>query len=74
MTGGGQDFVRLYSERVYGIPPEQVVGTAGATKLLRQGRQAVPDEGANFASPPRGNNSPREEIQCATKVTIKRQK
>jgi phosphoglycolate phosphatase-like HAD superfamily hydrolase len=33
VTGGGQDFVRLYSERVYGIPPEQVVGTAGATKL-----------------------------------------
>jgi phosphoglycolate phosphatase-like HAD superfamily hydrolase len=33
VTGGGQDFVRIYSERVYGIPPEQVVGTAGATKL-----------------------------------------
>ncbi|MGB5831444.1 MAG: haloacid dehalogenase-like hydrolase [Thiohalocapsa sp.] len=32
VTGGGQDFVRVYSERVYGIPPEQVVGTAGATK------------------------------------------
>ena len=32
VTGGGQDFVRLYSERVYGIPPEQVVGTAGGTK------------------------------------------
>jgi len=33
VTGGGQDFVRVYAERVYGIPPEQVVGTAGATKL-----------------------------------------
>jgi phosphoserine phosphatase len=32
VTGGGQDFVRVYSEQVYGIPPEQVVGTAGATK------------------------------------------
>ena len=31
VTGGGQDFVRVYSERIYGIPPEQVVGTAGAT-------------------------------------------
>jgi hypothetical protein len=31
VTGGGQDFVRVYSERVYGIPPEQVVGTAGRT-------------------------------------------
>jgi phosphoglycolate phosphatase-like HAD superfamily hydrolase len=27
VTGGGQDFVRVYSERVYGIPPEQVVGS-----------------------------------------------
>jgi hypothetical protein len=32
VTGGGQDFVRIYSNEVYGIPPEQVVGTAGATK------------------------------------------
>ena len=32
VTGGGQDFVRQYAERVYGVPPEQVVGTAGATK------------------------------------------
>jgi phosphoserine phosphatase len=31
VTGGGQDFVRLYSERTYGIPPEQVVGTALGT-------------------------------------------
>jgi phosphoserine phosphatase len=27
VTGGGQDFVRAYSEPVYGIPVEQVVGT-----------------------------------------------
>ena len=32
VTGGGQDFVRVYSEQTYGIPPEQVVGTAGSTK------------------------------------------
>jgi len=32
VTGGGQDFVRVYAEKVYGIPPEQVVGTASATK------------------------------------------
>jgi phosphoserine phosphatase len=32
VTGGGQDFVRVYSERVYGIPPEQVVGTALGVK------------------------------------------
>jgi haloacid dehalogenase-like hydrolase len=31
VTGGGQDFVRTYSEATYGIPPEQVVGTMGGT-------------------------------------------
>jgi phosphoglycolate phosphatase-like HAD superfamily hydrolase len=31
VTGGGQDFVRQYSESTYRIPPEQVVGTAGGT-------------------------------------------
>jgi phosphoglycolate phosphatase-like HAD superfamily hydrolase len=32
VTGGGQDFVRVYTDQVYGIPPEQVVGTVGGTK------------------------------------------
>ena len=32
VTGGGQDFVRVYAEQTYGIPPEEVVGTAGSTK------------------------------------------
>jgi hypothetical protein len=31
VTGGGQDFVRTFAEATYGIPPEQVVGSAGAT-------------------------------------------
>jgi phosphoglycolate phosphatase-like HAD superfamily hydrolase len=34
VTGGGQDFVRTYSEKVYGIPPEQVMGTAGIVKYM----------------------------------------
>jgi len=32
VTGGGQDFVRVYAEKTYGVPPEQVVGSAGGTK------------------------------------------
>jgi hypothetical protein len=32
VTGGGQEFVRVYSNRVYGVPPEQVVGSSMATK------------------------------------------
>ena len=29
VSGGGADFMRAWSERVYGIPPEQVVGSTG---------------------------------------------
>jgi phosphoserine phosphatase len=32
VTGGGQDFVRAYSQQVYGIPVDQVVGSAVETK------------------------------------------
>ena len=32
VTGGGQDFVRVYAEQVYGIPPEQVIGSSIVTK------------------------------------------
>jgi phosphoserine phosphatase len=32
VTGGGQEFVRSYSEQVYGVPVEQVVGSSIATK------------------------------------------
>ena len=33
VTGGGQDFVRVYSEQTYGVPPEQVIGSAGAVQF-----------------------------------------
>jgi hypothetical protein len=33
VTGGGQDFVRVYADKVYGIPPEQVAGTAGGIEF-----------------------------------------
>jgi phosphoglycolate phosphatase-like HAD superfamily hydrolase len=32
VTGFGQDFVRVYSQQVYNIPPEQVIGSALAVK------------------------------------------
>ena len=32
VTGGGQDFVRSYAQQVYGIPPEQIIGSALDTK------------------------------------------
>jgi len=41
VTGGGQEFVRVFSERVYGIPPEQVVGSSLATKYEYQDGKPV---------------------------------
>jgi phosphoglycolate phosphatase-like HAD superfamily hydrolase len=42
VTGGGQDFVRAYAQEVYGIPPEQVIGSAARTKYeLRDGVPAL---------------------------------
>ncbi len=32
VTGGGQDFVRTYAQRIYGVQPEQVIGSAIKTK------------------------------------------
>jgi hypothetical protein len=32
VTGGGQEFVRVYAKDVYGVPPEQVVGSSIQTK------------------------------------------
>ncbi|TWU56321.1 META domain-containing protein [Rubripirellula reticaptiva] len=34
VSGGGADFMRVWSERVYGIPPENVVGSTGQTKYV----------------------------------------
>jgi len=42
VTGGGQEFVRVYSEKVYGVPPEQVVGSSVLTKYeVRNGKPAL---------------------------------
>jgi phosphoglycolate phosphatase-like HAD superfamily hydrolase len=32
VTGGGQDFVRTYSQRIYGIPTQRVIGSSLVTK------------------------------------------
>jgi hypothetical protein len=58
VTGGGQEFVRVYSERVYGVPPEQVVGssivttyvnTNGKPVLMREPKAFFVDDGPGKA-------------------------
>jgi phosphoglycolate phosphatase-like HAD superfamily hydrolase len=42
VSGGGVEFVRVFSERVYGVPPEQVVGSSIRTKYeVRDGKPAI---------------------------------
>jgi len=55
VSGGGKDFVRVVSEQLYGIPPEQVVGSTvrseyvvqnGVPTILRRPEVAFVDDGA----------------------------
>jgi len=42
VSGGGIEFMRQWTERVYGIPPEQVVGSSIKTKLeMRDGKPVI---------------------------------
>lgn len=42
VSGGGIEFMRPWAERVYGIPPEQVVGSSGKLKLeMRDGKPVL---------------------------------
>ena len=60
VTGGGQDFVRVFSDQVYGVPAEQVVGTAvsttfkydsasGKSSLLKNPKLVLNDNGPGKA-------------------------
>jgi len=42
VSGGGIEFMRAWTERVYGIPPEQVVGSSMKTKFeMRDGKPVL---------------------------------
>ena len=41
VTGGGQEFVRVFSEQVYGVPVEHVVGSSIVTKYEDQDGEPV---------------------------------
>lgn len=42
VSGGGIDFMRAFAENVYGIPPEQVIGSTGKLKYeLRDGKPVL---------------------------------
>jgi len=42
VSGGGIEFMRPWTERVYGVPPEQVVGSSGKTQFeMRDGKPVL---------------------------------
>jgi phosphoglycolate phosphatase-like HAD superfamily hydrolase len=42
VSGGGVEFMRAFAEEVYGIPPEQVVGSSGKVKFeMRDGKPVL---------------------------------
>lgn len=45
VSGGGVEFMRVFAEKAYGIPPDQVVGSTGATTFeLRDGKPVLVKE------------------------------
>ena len=45
VSGGGIEFMRPWTEKVYGIPPGQVVGSSGVTKFqINANGDAVADQ------------------------------
>jgi phosphoglycolate phosphatase-like HAD superfamily hydrolase len=41
VSGGGVEFMRVWAEKAYGIPPEQVVGSSGVTRFEMQSGKPV---------------------------------
>ena len=42
VSGGGQDFMRVFAEETYGIPPQQVIGSHGQLKYeLKDGKPTL---------------------------------
>jgi phosphoserine phosphatase len=59
VSGGGVDFIRVFADQSYGIPPEQVVGSSAVTKyrltadgkpeLMREAKVLFVDDGPGKA-------------------------
>lgn len=50
VTGGGVEFVRVCAEQLYGIPPEQVIGSSTRMRAEVQGRDIVLRKRAKLGS------------------------
>ena len=46
VSGGGVEFMRNFADKTYGIPPEQVIGSAGVTQVSDVGREPGADQDA----------------------------
>ena len=68
VSGGGIEFMRPWAEKVYGIPPEQVVGSSGKTEVRNARRQA----GAGASCPRSTSSTTRPASRSASSKFIGR--
>ena len=79
VSGGGTEFMRPWTEKVYGIPPEQVVGSTGKLKFeLRDGKPIILklpeinliDDGRNSGKSPGGQGDLHRMLTSAARGGI----
>ena len=72
VTGGGQDFVRAYAQQVYGIPPEQIVGSALDTQVRIQQRGTGHADARSEAAAEQQQSLARRKISTCSSGSIPR--
>ena len=82
VSGGGVEFMRAWTDRVYGIPPEQVVGSSGATKyvlqapdrpvLVKEPKVEFVDDGPGKAEASTASSAGARSLPSATPTAISR--
>jgi phosphoglycolate phosphatase-like HAD superfamily hydrolase len=82
VSGGGIEFMRPWTEKVYGIPPEQVVGSSGVTRfkllpdgtpvLLKEPKVEFIDDGPGRQSASTGSSAAARSSPSATRTATSR--
>jgi hypothetical protein len=79
VTGGDEDFVRTFSDEVYGIPPEEVIGSAfrlqfvensSSISVVKLPQILVMDDGQEKAKEIVQNIGKRPILPTATRMVI----
>ncbi|WP_198651158.1 HAD family hydrolase [Salinicola sp. CPA57] len=58
VSGGGVDFMRVFAEDAYGIPPQNVMGSTGKLEVSREGGELALVKGGDIAGLDDGDGKP----------------